>query len=154
MKTMIAAAVLACAVPLAANAAMSADQTAAFAAVQRYDAAFNRNDGKAATAMCGPGALVIDDFAPHIWQGAGACAAWLAALGAYDQKNGITGASITLHKPWHVEVTGTRAYVVVPVTYAYKQHGKPVNEDGSIWTLVLQKTGADWKIAGWSWGQH
>jgi hypothetical protein len=53
-----------------------------------------------------------------------------------------------------VDVNGSRAYVVVPATYTYKQHGKPVTEDGSVWTLVLQKSGADWKIAGWSWGQH
>jgi ketosteroid isomerase-like protein len=151
---MIAAAILAAAAPLAANAAMSADQTKAFAAVQRYDAAFNKGDSKTIVGMCAPGAIIIDDFAPYGWQGPNACGAWLAALGADDKKNGIADGIVTLRKPWHVDVTGARAYVVVPVTYTYRQHGKPVTEDGSVWTLVLQKQGTDWRVAGWSWAQH
>jgi ketosteroid isomerase-like protein len=142
------------AAPLAASAAMSADQTKAFTAVQRYDAAFNKGDSKTIVGMCAPGAIIIDDFAPHIWQGANACGAWLNDLGAYDKKSGNSGGIVTLKKPWHVDVTGNRAYVVVPVTYTYKQHGKPVVEDGSVWSLVLQRAGADWRIAGWAWGQH
>jgi hypothetical protein len=41
---------LAFAAPLAANAAMSADQTKVWATVQAYDAAFNKGDGKAVVA--------------------------------------------------------------------------------------------------------
>jgi ketosteroid isomerase-like protein len=141
---------LASAAPLAANAAMSADQTTAWAAFQRYDAAFNKGDAKTITGMCAPGAIIIDDFAPHTWQG---CGAWLSALGALEKKEGITGDVITLHKPWHVDVTGARAYVVAPVTYTFKQHGKPVTEE-AVWTMVFQKAGPDWRVAGWAWAQH
>ena len=51
-------------------------------------------------------------------------------------------------------VTGDRAYVVEPVVYTYKQHGKPVTESGSVWTLAMIKTGGAWRVSGWSWAQH
>jgi hypothetical protein len=51
-------------------------------------------------------------------------------------------------------VTGDRGYVVVPVTYTYKQNGKPVVEPGSVWTFALQKMSTGWHITGWAWAQH
>jgi ketosteroid isomerase-like protein len=154
MRTLMILAAAMAAAPAIATAAAS-DNAAVMATVQRFDDSFNKDDIKTMTAMCAPGVVIIDDFAPHVWQGgANACATWASAIDVYDKKNGIVGGPVTLHKPWRVAVTGDHAYVVVPATYAYKQHGKPVVEDGSIWTLVLQKAGAGWRVAAWSWGQH
>ncbi|MDQ6768152.1 MAG: hypothetical protein M3Z41_10125, partial [Candidatus Eremiobacteraeota bacterium] len=61
---------------------------------------------------------------------------------------------VTLGTPWHVDVTGDRAYVVVPVTYAYKQNGKPGMESASVFTVALQKIAAGWRITGWAWAKH
>jgi ketosteroid isomerase-like protein len=137
-----------------AAAAAETPQAQAWAVVQHYDTAFNKGDAKTIVSLCTPDAVIIDDFAPHAWQGANTCGAWLAALAAFDKKTGVTDGIVTLHKPWRVAVTGARAYVVVPVTYTYKQNGKPVVEAGSVWTLVLQSTRAGWRVAGWSWAQH
>ena len=141
------------AVPPTAIAAVSGPAQA-LATVQRFDDTFNKGDGKAMAAMCAPGAVIIDDFAPHVWKGASACADWWTAIGAFDTKSGVTDGIVTLRKPWHVDVTGNRAYVVAPTTYTYKQNGKPVVESGSVWTLVLDKAGGAWRVAGWSWAQH
>jgi hypothetical protein len=51
----------------------------------------------------------------------------------------------------HVDVTGDRAYVVVAADYAYRQHGKAVEETGSLLTLALQEGAAGWRITAWSW---
>ena len=61
---------------------------------------------------------------------------------------------VAMHKPWHVTVAGDRAYVVVPVTLTFKLHGKPMVESGSVLTIPLQRVGANWRLKGWSWGQH
>ena len=53
-----------------------------------------------------------------------------------------------------MDVTGDRAYVVVPASYKYKEHGKPVSETGSTFTVALQKGPAGWLIAGWAWSKH
>ena len=52
------------------------------------------------------------------------------------------------------DVTGDRAYVVVPATYTYKQKGKPVTESDAVWIFAMQKLASGWRIAGWAWAQH
>jgi hypothetical protein len=139
---------------LCSTTASATDADDALKVVKQYDDAFNKNDGKTANALCTADATIIDDFAPHIWTGANTCSVWWDALDVYDKKEGITDEVVKFGKPWRNVVTGDRAYIVVPATYTYKQNGKPVKEIGSNWALVLQKTAAGWKLAGWSWAQH
>lgn len=124
------------------------------AAVNQFVDALNKGDLRAAAAACARPASVVDDFPPHEWQGSTACADWGAAFAAYNEQNGITNGVVRLGKPWHVDVTGDRAYVVVPASFAYRQHGKEVDESGSVFTLALRKMGAAWRIAGWSWADR
>jgi ketosteroid isomerase-like protein len=151
-KMMVAAGLAA---SMLAGPALALDADDALAVVQRYDDAFNANDKAAASALCAPDAVIIDDFAPHVWRGPNACSVWWDALGAYDASQGIGDPShVKIGTPWRNVITGDRAYIVVPATYDYMQHGKSVVEAGSIWTLVLRKTASGWLITGWAWGQH
>jgi ketosteroid isomerase-like protein len=122
--------------------------------VHQFVDGFNRNDTKTALAACASPASVIDEFPPHVWQGPTACADWANAFAADAKKNGITNGIVTLGTPWHVDVSGDSAYVVVPATYSYQQHGKPIVERGSIFTVALHKTSAGWRITGWAWAKH
>jgi hypothetical protein len=139
----------------AASPASASDKTDVLAVVTHYNHAFNHGDVKGAVGDCAPQAIIIDAFAPHVWQGANACADWAAALAVYEKQEGISGDVLTLSKkPWQVSVTGDRGYVVVPTTYTYSQHGKKVVEANSVWTFALQKLNAGWRITAWSWAQH
>lgn len=151
--SLYAAAALMASLAVAAPAAAT-DQADAFAAVKKFDDSFNKGDMKTAMSMCVDQAIIIDDFAPHVWPGGKGCTAWMTALDAYDKAQGITDGIVTLGTPWHTDVTGDRGYVVVPVTYNYKQNGRPVVESGSVWTLALQKLATGWRITGWAWAQH
>ena len=133
--------------------AASADTTAVMAAVTTFVDAFNKGDVKAVAAICAPQTDIVDEFPPHQWNGAGACTTWMAAYDADARKNGITDGVVTLAAPKHVDVTGSRAYVVVPADYTFKQKGKPVNETASTMTLVLQKGASGWRITAWSWSK-
>jgi hypothetical protein len=44
--------------------------------------------------------------------------------------------------------------VVIPSSYTFKKKGKPVQETGSMFTFVLQKGAAGWRITAWSWTKH
>ncbi len=133
------------------SSARAATGDAVMAPVRKFVAAFNRSDVAALTSSCTSQAQIIDDFAPHVWSGSGACAAWMSAYADYAKTSGITKGVVTLGKPWHADVTGNRAYVVVPATFAYEQNGKPVAMNGSVMTLALRKTAGGWLIAGWAW---
>ena len=150
---MVAAAAVAASMMAAPVLASGADN--ALAVVQKYDDAVNANNKAAANAMCAPDAVIIDDFAPYVWQKPIACAVWWDALGAYDTAQGIGEPShVKIGTPWRNVITGNRAYIVVPATYAYMRHGKPVVEAGAVWTVTLKKTASGWLITGWAWGQH
>jgi hypothetical protein len=138
---------------LAATPAFADDKSDVLATAKAYVDDFNKGDTAAASALCTGQAVVIDDFAPHIWQGATACADWAAALEAFAKMQGITDSKVATGKPKALSTTGDRAYAVLPAKYTYKQHGKPVNEPG-LWTFSMQKLDAGWRITGWSWASE
>lgn len=144
--------VLAVAVPAVPRAAT--ESAAVMASVNQFVDGFNSGDTKTALAACASPASIIDEFGSHEWVGPAACADWARDYAADDAHRGIADGIVRLGKPWHVDVSGNVAYVVVPATYTYKQHGKPVRESGSVWTLVLKKGASGWRIAAWAWAAH
>ncbi len=131
--------------------AAAADNAAVLTQVNQFVDGFNKGDAKTALATCATPASIVDEFGQHQWQ---SCADWARAYAADDARQGITGGIVRLGKPWHVDVTGNVAYVVVPATYSYQQHGKPMQETGSVWTLVLKKGASGWRITAWAWAAH
>jgi ketosteroid isomerase-like protein len=137
-----------------ATPARGADDAEVVAVVKQFVESLNKGDAKGVVGTCADQTSIIDEFPPHEWHGAGACANWLSDAGVDEKKNQISDAVVTLGKPSHVDVTGDRAYVVVPADYEFKQKGKPVKEAGSILTMALQKGATGWRIIGWSWAKH
>ena len=138
----------------AAQQAQAGSRESVLAIVHQFVDGFNKGDTASALAACASPAMIIDDFAPHEWHGATACADWANAYNANADKNGISDGLVAMGNPWQVAVSGDSAYVVVPVTYTYKQHGKPMTESGSLFTVALRKLAAGWRITGWAWSQH
>ena len=108
----------------------------------------------AAKTDCAPDAVVIDDFAPHAWHGATACVDWAHDYAAMAKREGIVPGKLTLGKMHRVDVTGDRAYVVVPADFTFTQKGKTVATTGNTVTAALHKTKAGWLITGWSWAKN
>ena len=142
------------AVILAAAPNALAQQKDVMAPVHQFVDGFNKGDTKSALAACADQTSIIDELPPHEWHGAGACGTWADDYDANAKKDGITDGVVTLGKPRHVDVTGDRAYVVVPASYKFKQKGKPVAEIGSMLTVALQKGPAGWRMTAWTWTKH
>ncbi|MBC5829010.1 MAG: nuclear transport factor 2 family protein [Candidatus Eremiobacteraeota bacterium] len=134
--------------------AFASNNPGVMATVNQFIGGLNKGDVKTADAACAPRVSIIDEFPPYAWQGANACSYWVKAYVADAKKEGITDGNVTLGAPWRVDVTGDRAYVVVPATYAYKQHGKGVTESNAVFTVALRKGLAAWRITGWTWSRH
>jgi len=134
--------------------AATSEQKAVMAIVKQFADGINKGDMKLTIAACASTAIIIDDFAPHVWSGPTACADWATGFVADNKKNGVTDLGLTLGTPWHVDITGDTAYVVVPANFAYKANGKPGAENGAVYTVALKKTGAGWRMTGWAWAGH
>jgi ketosteroid isomerase-like protein len=135
----------------AAGPAIATEQTDVMVPVHQFIDGFNKGDADSALAACAEQTSIIDEFPPHEWHGAGACAKWAGDYEANAKKEGISDGVVTLGKPRHVDVTGDRAYVVVPANYTFKQKGKVKKETNAVMALSLQKTAAGWRLTGWSW---
>lgn len=147
LTAVIAMAVLAC------GAASASDKTDAMAVVHQWVDAFNQGDGKTGASFCADGALIIDDFAPHVWQGSGACAHWYKDYEAFAAKAQMTAASVVLGKTRHLDIDSGYAYLVTPTTFTYSKAGKPVT-DKAIVTMSLKKGSSGWQITGWAWADQ
>lgn len=145
--------VLALSLPSSAQTAAS-PRAEVLAVVRQFVDAFNRGDVNAMSATCANETAIIDEFPPHEWHGAGACARWAADFGNDAKEHGITDPLVTLGKPAHVDITGDHAYVVGPANYTYKAKGTPVKEVGSTLTLALHREATGWRITGWSWAKR
>src|SRR5258708_17015040 len=123
-------------------------------AVGQFVDGFNKGDVKRTVGACADQTSILDEFPPHEWHGSGACGKWLADYDTDAKKKGITDGFVTLKTPRHIDITGDRAYVVVPANYAFKRKGKPVKETDSMLTLTLQESGKEWLLNGWSWAKN
>jgi ketosteroid isomerase-like protein len=133
--------------------ALAAPSSQPSAVLNQGISAFNRGDMKAWAAMCDSPAVVIDDFPPHLWQGATACMDWARAFTAMTKQQGIKPGALTLGSAWHSAVSGNRAYLVYPVTFNYHQKGKAMSEAG-VFTFVMNKTANGWRIGASSWADR
>ena len=146
--------VIAFAVVMAVGSSAASEKTDVMAPVHQFIDAVNKGDTKTALAACAAQASIVDEFPPYAWQGATGCSDWSNDFDAFNKKNGITDPVAKLGKPTHIDVTGDRAYVVIPASYTYRQNGKRTTESGSIMTVALQKVAAGWRITGWAWAKH
>ena len=133
--------------------ALASDQDDAMATVTQFIGAFNAGNADDAIALCEDETNILDDFAPYVWDGEGACAGWINDYGDYAAANEISGAVVTAKTPKHVDVSGDDAYVVLPVSYAYTQKGMKVSEPNSMLTIALPKEDEGWRISAWAWSK-
>lgn len=152
LKRLAAAAMtIVVALAISAGSAFAAERDDVIAAVHRY--LDNLDKPETVSAMCDADVSILDEFPPHEWHGPTACADWWKAYNAYNEKSGITDGDAPLGAPWTVDVTGDRAYFVAPMTYTYKQHGKPVKETASF-AVSLRRTQGGWRITGWAFSKQ
>jgi hypothetical protein len=86
-------------VPLASMSAVASDEVDVMAVVHQWRASFNSGDFKTGNSPCADEAVVIDDFAPHVWQGPAACSRWYKDFEAFTAKASITRANIVVQRP-------------------------------------------------------
>jgi ketosteroid isomerase-like protein len=136
---------------LLAPFAMSAAPGDVTAPIRQFIDAFNTGDTNSAYAAYATGdIIIIDEFAPHRWVGPHAAQEWAADYDKNAKATGVTDGKVTYGKPTRTEIEGDVAYVVMPTTYLYKEHGKPMAEEGQI-TVVLHVEAGAWKMSTWTW---
>jgi ketosteroid isomerase-like protein len=120
-------------------------------AIHHFIDAFNSGDTKAVDAAYANGSVSItDEFAPYRWTGPHAGQTWAAAYDKHAQSTGVSDGRVKYGDVTRTEIDGDSAYAVIPVFYAYREHGVPTQEEAQM-TLVLHRSPGGWKIQAWTW---
>jgi len=143
--------VVACCVLGGAAGAASPDADR-MAPIQKFVDSFNKGDmvSAAGTHAAGADLAIIDEVAPHLWQGPRAFQAWSTDLASDAEKRGITDQVVTISAPTRVETSGDHAYLVVPAVYTFKERGVAMREAAQF-AFALRKGADGWRIHGWAW---
>lgn len=121
------------------------------APIRQFIDAFNKGDAASAYATYAKGEItIVDEFAPHRWNGPHAAQDWAAAYDKHAQATGVSDGQVKCSAPTRIEHEGDFAYVILPTEYLYKERGKQMDEKGQI-TAVLHKEDGAWKIRAWTW---
>ena len=152
-RTVVRLAILSTALVCAAASTGLADTTDPMGAVRQYIDAFNKGDVDAMAVTCAPACSILDGMAPHVWQGPTACRDWYRDVLVTGEREDAKGYFVNLAEPRHVDVTGDRAYVVIPAAMTFKVHDKQVTQTGSTFTVALQKLANGWRITAWAWSK-
>jgi hypothetical protein len=136
---------------LAAGPVAASDKTDVMAVVHQWVDGLNKGDMKSSLAACADEGSIIDGVPPYEWHGSGVCAKWMKDYDAWVTKDGVTDAKASPGKARTIDVDGSHAYVVLPMTLTWKAHGKAIKQTGSILTMSLSKGSSGWRISGWSW---
>lgn len=135
---------------LVATPATAGPAEDATAVVTRTLDKFNAGDINAFFNAHQDGALIVDEFAPYVWGGSNSAQRWAGDYTKDAEKRGISGGRVDYTGPIEASSDGASAYVVLPTTYRFMQHGKKMAGKGSM-TFVMARRGADWKIASWTY---
>jgi ketosteroid isomerase-like protein len=111
---------------------------------------FNNGDAKSFVSAHEDNAVIVDEFAPHVWVGAGAAQRWLDDYAKDSKANGVSGGRVDYGKAIQANSDGSTSYVVLPTTYHFTKQGKKMIAPGSM-TFVVKRAGEGWKIASWTY---
>ncbi|MEO7751251.1 MAG: nuclear transport factor 2 family protein [Sphingomicrobium sp.] len=111
---------------------------------------FNAGDIDAFFAAHEDGALIVDEFAPYVWGGPNSAQRWAADYMKDAAKRGIAGGHMDHAAAIQASSDGSSAYIVVPTTYRFAEHGRKMAARGSM-TFVMARRDAGWKIASWTY---
>jgi ketosteroid isomerase-like protein len=141
---MIAALVLA--------ATISAPTPAMLAPVQRWIAAFNALQTPLPQDVFTDDAVITDQFAPYVWNGAAGIHAWSQRLetGMHSPRVAFQHVVTDAPRAFMISKDGDRVSFVLPATLTYKVDGKE-GVDRALWLYVVVKQGDVWKIAADTW---
>jgi SnoaL-like protein len=123
------------------------------AAVRQYLDGLNMGDARVMAASFANTGSILDGMAPHVWQGPTAAQDWYRDVLIEGKQHGASGYSVTVGEPLHNNVTGDRAYIVLPATMKFKLGDKQITQSGAIFTVALRKLAEGWRIAAWAWAK-
>ncbi len=93
--------------------------------------------------------VIVENFAPFIFRGAGAIRRW--ALAFVEHARSLGELQAKWGPPQDFGRAGDFAYFTLPTTWTGLDAGCPFIETGA-WVFVVRRSGGTWRILSYTWG--
>lgn len=106
-----------------------------------------------ASMLASKGLCIVENFAPFLFCGPGAAAAWEKGFRAHAAEEDLSELAVHFAEAHDFNVQGDRAYFSLPTTWTGFTHGRSFEEHGA-WAFVVGRRGGAWRIIGYGWAVY
>ncbi len=96
------------------------------------------------------GLVVVENFAPFVFEGAGAFGRWRIGFEVHRRDDELSELVWRFGDAQDFALADGAAYFVLPTTWTGKSHGRAFSEDGG-WAFVLIEDQGRWRIRSYAW---
>ena len=96
------------------------------------------------------GLVIVENFAPFLFQGPGAYERWLSGFHQHVDLDELRELQWRFGPAQDFAQENGAAYFVLPTTWTGRTHGRAFSEDGG-WAFVLAHEGGRWRIRSYAW---
>ena len=108
------------------------------------------DDARLGDAFAAAGVVIVENFAPFLFEGPDAVARWLLGFREHVAMDRLSELEWRFGEAQDFARDGDRAYFVLPTTWTGRTHGRAFSEQGG-WAFVLQASGEGWRILSYAW---
>ncbi len=101
-------------------------------------------------AFAADGVVVVENFAPFLFDGPDAFERWREGFGSHRHADALSGLEWRFGEAQDFARDRDVAYFVLPTTWTGRTHGRPFSEDGG-WAFVLAEDAGRWRIRSYAW---
>lgn len=102
------------------------------------------------SAFADDGVVIIENFAPHLFEGPDAVQRWSQKILSWHKPPSDLILKHRFGEPQDLRVEESLAFVSLPTHWSIKEGGESFEEDGG-WAFVLIEQNGEWRVRSYGW---
>ena len=102
------------------------------------------------SAFAGSGVVILENFAPHLFEGADAVKRWSQKILSWHEPPSDLVLKHRFGPVQDLRVQDDLAFLSLPTHWTISQSGDSIEEDGG-WAFILVRENGAWKVRGYGW---
>ncbi len=123
---------------------------ALLAPIEKIAQFIETGDESLLTAFASKGVVIIENFAPHLFEGKDAVKRWSHKILSWHEPPGDLVLKHRFGSPQDLCVHDNLAFVSLPTHWTISQDGDSFEEDGG-WAFVLVQEDGEWRVRCYGW---
>ena len=122
---------------------------ALLAPIEKVARFMETGDESLLSAFASEGVVIVENFAPHLFQGPDAVQRWSRRILSWHESGDLV-LKHTFGQPQDLSVSDDLAFVSLPTHWSFAQGEDQFEEDGG-WAFVLVRKDGQWKVRSYGW---